>query len=60
MKNYEHMPHSPTPTYADRKCQQQSVFYISGLEVLIGATNQGGGPDTGYIWLCQEQATLTS
>ena len=42
MKNLGHMPHSPTPTYTDRECQQQSVSYISSRRFSIGAINQGG------------------
>ena len=42
MKNLGHMPHSPTPTYTDRECQQQSVSYISGRRFSIGAINLGG------------------
>jgi hypothetical protein len=42
MTNSEHMPHSPTPTYADIECRQQSIFLYQRLEVLIGTINQGG------------------
>jgi len=42
MKNLGHMPHSPTPTYTDSECQQQSVSYISSRRFSIGVINQGG------------------
>ena len=59
MTNSEHMPHSPTPTYADIECRQQSAFYISGWWFQLKQLTREGS-DTWHIWPYQEEVSLTS